>query len=93
MTEMNEGITSTGFPPEVTAAIAAGRKIEAIRLYRQHAGCDLKTAKEAVERVEQTVRAANPMMAPGQVPDRGGAWVWAVVAAIAIAAIVWYVRR
>ena len=79
------------FPPDVTAAIAARRKIEAIRLYRQHAGCDLKTAKEAVERVEEQVRAANPTLAPGQVPSRGGAWVWMVLA-IAVAAAIYYAR-
>lgn len=79
-------------PADVTAAIAAGRKIEAIRLYRQHAGCDLKTAKEAVEKVEARVRAANPQLAPGEVPSRGGTWVW-IVLAIGVAGIAWFLRR
>src|SRR4051812_10286466 len=35
--------------PQVVALIAAGRKIEAIRLYRQETGEGLKQAKAAVE--------------------------------------------
>jgi hypothetical protein len=35
--------------PQVTALIAAGRKIEAIKLYRQETGHGLKEAKAAVE--------------------------------------------
>lgn len=36
-------------PPGVLDALRAGQKIEAIRLYRQATGVDLKTAKEFVE--------------------------------------------
>lgn len=36
-------------PPGVLEAFRAGQKIEAIRLYRQATGVDLKTAKEFVE--------------------------------------------
>jgi hypothetical protein len=36
--------------PQVFALIAAGRKIEAIKLYRQETGEGLKQAKAAVER-------------------------------------------
>ena len=79
-------------PADVTAAIAAGRKIEAIKLYRKHAGCDLKQAKEAVEAVEAQVRAANPHLAPGEVPRRGAAWIW-IVLAIALAGAVWFLPR
>jgi ribosomal protein L7/L12 len=38
---------------EVRQLIAAGRKIEAIRLYRQRTNASLKEAKEAVERIER----------------------------------------
>ncbi|WP_266158081.1 hypothetical protein [Dyella silvatica] len=34
---------------EIEAAIRAKRTVEAIRLYRQRSGCDLKEAKSAVE--------------------------------------------
>jgi hypothetical protein len=36
-------------PPGVLDALRAGQKIEAIRLYRQATGVDLKTAKDFVE--------------------------------------------
>jgi len=36
---------------EVNAQLAARKKIEAIKTYRLAAGCDLKTAKQAVERI------------------------------------------
>jgi ribosomal protein L7/L12 len=38
--------------PEIEAAIRAGRKIEAIKLYREAFGTDLKGAKDAVEALE-----------------------------------------
>jgi len=36
---------------EIREQLAARRKIEAIKTYREAAGCDLKSAKEAVERI------------------------------------------
>jgi len=44
--------------PEVEAALAAGHKIEAIKLYRKMYGTDLKEAKDAVDAIE--ARLANP---------------------------------
>jgi ribosomal protein L7/L12 len=38
-----------GLPPEVRHALASGRKIEAIRLYRERTGVGLAEAKNAVE--------------------------------------------
>jgi ribosomal protein L7/L12 len=37
----------------VTALLAAGQKIEAIKLYREATGVDLKAAKDAVEALER----------------------------------------
>lgn len=42
--------------PEIAAAIRAGRKIEAIKLYRQAHGVGLKEAKDAVDAYETTGR-------------------------------------
>lgn len=39
-------------PPEVLQLIRAGKKIEAIKVYREAMGVGLKEAKEAVERIE-----------------------------------------
>lgn len=40
--------------------IFAGHKIEAIKRYREIAGCDLKSAKDSVEDLEKTLRASAP---------------------------------
>lgn len=37
---------------EIEAAIRSGRKIDAIRMYRETYGTDLKSAKEAVEALQ-----------------------------------------
>jgi hypothetical protein len=41
--------TQTGLPPEAQQELAKGNKIAAIKAYRQATGCDLATAKKAVE--------------------------------------------
>lgn len=43
-------MSSPEFPPEVIEALHNGRKIEAIKLWREHSGVGLKQAKEAIER-------------------------------------------
>jgi ribosomal protein L7/L12 len=49
---------------DVEELVRRGRKIEAIRRYREQHGVGLKDAKDAVDRVEATLRA-------GQAPQRG----------------------
>jgi ribosomal protein L7/L12 len=39
--------------PEVMAALREGRKIEAIKLYRQATGADLAEAKEIIEEAQR----------------------------------------
>jgi ribosomal protein L7/L12 len=51
---------------EVSALIMAGKKIEAIRLYRQAAGVDLKDSKDAVDALEARIN-------PAAVTTRGAA--------------------
>ena len=40
-------------PPEIAQAVRDGKKIEAIKLYRQSSGLGLKEAKEYIEGVER----------------------------------------
>ena len=40
-------------PPKVADAVQAGRKIEAIKCYREATGVDLKEAKEFIEDVQR----------------------------------------
>ena len=42
----------TAADPEIEALLRAGKKIDAIKLYRQNYGVDLKDAKDAVDAVE-----------------------------------------
>lgn len=49
-----------GALPEIQAAVFAGRKIDAIKLYREATGIGLAEAKEAVEAMEAELRAGAP---------------------------------
>jgi ribosomal protein L7/L12 len=75
-------------PAHVLQALQAGNKIEAIRLYRQHAGVGLKEAKEAVEAAQPR----NTQYSPGEVPRRSGL-PWVVVLLVAVAALYYFFRR
>jgi hypothetical protein len=59
-------------------ALFAGRKIEAIKLYREHSGLGLKESKDFIERLERELREREPdrFTVP---PGRGGC---AAVAAV-----------
>lgn len=49
-------VPATGSPAQATtveSVLAAGRKIEAIKLYRQEHGVGLREAKEAVEELQR----------------------------------------
>jgi hypothetical protein len=56
---MNDPI-SEGDLREIRDAIFAGRKIEAIKLYRQYTRQGLKEAKDAVEDLEKKLRSESP---------------------------------
>jgi hypothetical protein len=45
---------------EITQQLHAGHKIEAIKIYRAEIGCDLFTAKQAIEQIEKDLRTKNP---------------------------------
>ncbi len=45
------GLSSGDAELEVRRLVREGKKIEAIKLYRSAVGCDLKTAKDAVDRM------------------------------------------
>lgn len=48
----SESSEITAIDAEIEAAIRSGRKIEAIKMYRETYGTDLKSAKEAVEALQ-----------------------------------------
>jgi ribosomal protein L7/L12 len=48
-----QGLDDDDFNARLVVEIAAGNKIEAIRLYREHTGVGLKEAKDAIEALER----------------------------------------
>jgi hypothetical protein len=57
---------SEGDLKEVVNAIVTGRKIEAIKLYRQYSGLGLKQAKDAVEELEKKLQKELPGIASSE---------------------------
>ena len=60
---------------EVSDAIVAGQKIEAIRIYRELTGLGLKEAKEAVEELQSSLYEAHPELKEAYVAKSGCAGV------------------
>ena len=67
-------------PAAVTEALRRGQKIEAIRLYREHAGVGLKEAKDAVDAMVPGLAHEAGGLSPGEVAPASAAWLWIVVA-------------
>lgn len=56
ITPLDPGSTADPITPEIAAAVRSGRKIEAIKLYREAHGVGLKEAKDAVDAYEAAIR-------------------------------------
>ena len=85
-------VMSLPIPPEKVAAFEAaiynGRKIEAIKIYRETTGAGLAEAKSAVEKIEAEWRAASPEKFKAAPPGTGCSTVF-VLAVITIAIAIW----
>ena len=85
----------TGFqtlPPDVTAALQRGEKIEAIRLMREQTGLGLKEAKEAVDNHGGMPMSGLNGLSPGQVGDTGSG-IWWVVGLILVCLVGYMILR
>lgn len=71
------------FIEALTEALRAGRKIEAIKLYRERTGCGLAEAKEEVETLAADLKARHP----DQFPDRPKAGCAGLLLQIALAVV------
>ena len=72
-------------------SLLAGRKIEAIKLYRKHTGSDLAQAKNAVEDMEVRLRRISPEKFIAGPPAKGcgaTALVMAVIIVILLALLI-----
>lgn len=70
--------STSALPPGVVDAMQRGRKIEAIRLLRDHTGMGLKEAKEAVE----AAAAGFPQLAAGSGSNGLGRFVLFVIVVV-----------
>jgi hypothetical protein len=89
---MRDAVMSLPIPPEKVAAFEAavhnGRKIEAIKIYRETTGAGLAEAKSAVEKIEAEWRAASPEKFKASPAGKGCSTVF-VLAVITVAIAVW----
>ena len=88
---MRNAVMSLPIPPEKVAAFEAaiynGRKIEAIKIYRETTGAGLAEAKSAVEKIEAEWRAASPEKFKAAPAGKGCSTVFVLaVITVAIAA-------
>jgi ribosomal protein L7/L12 len=78
---------------EVSALIAAGRKIDAIKAYRKAVGVDLKDAKDTVEALEARINPGAVMTRDAAMRRVRGLVVSGLVVAAAVAALVFLLTR
>lgn len=69
---------------QIGATIAAGRKIEAIKLYRESTGRDLADAKTFVETLTEELRQRDPEKYAAAGQGKGCATVLAAIAVVVI---------
>ncbi len=90
---VGDEVPVNSLPAEVTAALASGRTIEAIRLLRQARGIGLKEAKAIVDAARNgPARTGPPRMsglAPGEVPRNRLSAGLLVVVLLVVAAVAW----
>jgi ribosomal protein L7/L12 len=81
---LQSGSLDSGLPDDVRAALASGRKIEAIKLLRGHTGLGLKEAKDRVDAHEASAP-RNSTTAPAAA-RAGSSWWWLIAVILAAAA-------
>lgn len=72
--------------PEVMAALAEGRKIEAIKILREKRGLGLKEAKELVEKHEDDIPSRSPNVGVTQIKNRNPLHILIFIAFLAYVA-------
>lgn len=72
----------------IKEALFQGRKVEAIKLYRESLDCGLKDAKTAVDRLEGELRASSPEKFRVPAGGKGCLGVIALVCGIVAVALV-----
>lgn len=78
---------------EVSALVMAGKKIEAIRVYRAAAGVDLKDAKDAVDALEERINPAAVTARDAAMKRTGRLALYALLIAAGIAVLMYLLSR
>lgn len=73
----------------LTEALLQGRKLEAIKIYRQATGLGLKEAKEAIEELERSLRIKFPDKFSAA-PKSGGCFGSAAVLCLAVGLVAYW---
>lgn len=77
--------------PQIEAFLLRGNKIEAIKLYRETAGCQLIEAKNAVEALEKELRKSKP--GSFVTPPSGGIAIRLVLIAVAVVVLAYVLLK
>jgi hypothetical protein len=72
---------------EIEAAVLGGKKLEAIKLYREASGLGLKEAKDWVEELERQLRFKQPEKFSA-LPKKAGCFGMVMATAVALSATV-----
>lgn len=90
MDEINPGVAQ-----QIANCVYAGQKIQAIKLYREYSGKDLKASKDFVESLEDALRAKEPEKFTRSASGKGclGMLAFFAVGALAVVAAVVFVFR
>lgn len=79
---------------QISALVAAGKKIEAIKLYREMTRCDLYDAKQAIDRLAAEHAGVSAANLPTNAPMKSGCFgLWFAVALPFGALTAWWVVR
>lgn len=79
-------------PPSAVAELMQGRKIEAIKIVREHWGIGLKDAKDAVEAYAKTQMELAAKLAETAAETRSGCIKWMVLLVLAGIVIAFLIR-
>lgn len=79
--------------PRIDEALFRGNKVEAIKIYREEAGCQLMEAKNAVEAIEKELRKAKPERFRRQSSASGAIGLRLVAIAIALAVLAYVLLK
>jgi hypothetical protein len=74
---------------EIRQTIFAGQKINAIKLYRQATGCDLKHAKDVIEDLQDRLWQESPEKFTSPPGQTSGCGLLLVVFLVAIGMAIW----